>query len=55
MPLTKEALDALMAYRTAFGLAALSAIGEQYALVLWTKMVAAVIGGGQVKANGDRR
>ncbi|PLY42126.1 hypothetical protein CSZ94_12165 [Janthinobacterium sp. ROICE36] len=55
IPLTKEALDALMAYRTAFGLAALPALGEQYALVLSTKTVAVAIGAGQVKATADRR
>ena len=55
IPLTKEALDASMAYRTAFGLAALPAMGEQHALVLSTKTVAVAIGAAQVKATADRR
>lgn len=55
IPLTKEALDALMAYCTAFGLAALQAVSEQHALVLSSKAVAVAIGARQVKATADRR
>ena len=55
IPLTTEALDALMACRTAFGLAALQAVGEQHALVLSSKAVAVAIGARQVKATADRR
>ncbi|MCX7293660.1 tyrosine-type recombinase/integrase [Janthinobacterium sp.] len=55
IPLTREAIDALMAYRTAFGLPALPAPGETQALVLSTKTVPMPIGAGHVKAVADRR